>query len=250
MNGIGKESTEFVVVTGGNGGIGRAIAKHLAEQGLSLVLCTRDKNDLFANWASELAEAHNVRIDLMEFDFRNSIDVKAASMSLVKNYKVAGLVNCAGMPFGATILMTKIEDLREIIEVNFINQVLFTQYILKGMCSNKKGSIVNIASMSGINADAGTLAYGSSKAALIFFTKVAAAESGKYGVRVNAVCPGAIDTEMLRQMNEVALDRLKLRSAMGRVGTPVEVATTVGFLLSDASSYISGEVLQINGGQG
>jgi 3-oxoacyl-[acyl-carrier protein] reductase len=104
--------------------------------------------------------------------------------------------------------------------------------------------------MSGINADAGTLAYGSSKAALIFFTKVAAAESGKYGVRVNAVCPGAIDTEMLRQMNEVALDRLKLRSAMGRVGTPVEVATTVGFLLSDASSYISGEVLQINGGQG
>jgi 3-oxoacyl-[acyl-carrier protein] reductase len=250
MNEVGKESKEFVIVTGANGGIGRAIAKHLAEQGLNLVLCTRDKNDPFAIWTSELAEVHNVRIDLMEFDFRNSVDVKTASMSLVKNYKVVGLVNCAGMPFGATILMTKIEDLREVIEVNFINQVLFTQNILKGMCSNKKGSIVNIASMSGINTDAGTLAYGSSKAALIFFTKVAAAESGRYGERVNAVCPGAIDTDMLKQMSEAALEKLKLRSAMARVGTPVEVATTVGFLLSDASSYISGEVIQINGGQG
>jgi 3-oxoacyl-[acyl-carrier protein] reductase len=102
--------------------------------------------------------------------------------------------------------------------------------------------------MSALNADPGTLAYGASKAALVHFTKVAAAESGRFGVRVNAVCPGPIDTEMLMEMNDQALNKLKSKVALGRVGTPDEVASAVHFLISDKSAYISGEVMRINGG--
>jgi 3-oxoacyl-[acyl-carrier protein] reductase len=145
--------------------------------------------------------------------------------------------------------MTKIEDLKTILDVNFTHQVLFTQQILRTMCSRKRGSIVNIASMSALNADAGTLAYGASKAALIHFTRVAAAESGKFGVRVNAVSPGAIETEMLNLMDDVALEKLRARSALMRFGKPEEVASAVLFLISDESSYISGEIMKINGGE-
>jgi 3-oxoacyl-[acyl-carrier protein] reductase len=243
-----QNESKYVVVTGANGGIGRAISKRLAQESYSLILCVREENESFSNWALSLSEKHKIEVHVVCFDFKFPERVKNASINLARNYDVFALINCAGMPFGATTLLTKIEDLRIVFEVNFINQVLFTQQILKAMCSRKKGSIVNVASMSALNADAGTLAYGASKAALVHFTKVAAAESGRFGVRVNAVCPGPIDTEMLMEMNDQALNKLKSKVALGRVGTPDEVASAVHFLISDESAYISGEVMRINGG--
>ncbi len=239
---------EFVVITGANGGIGKSISKHLARHGYSLILCAREKNEDLTFWASHLENSYGVRVQLFYFDFSNAQDVKEISVAIAREYSVSSLVNCAGMPYGATTLMTKIEDLKTVLDVNFTHQVLFTQQILKSMYARKKGSIVNIASMSGLNADAGTLAYGASKAALIHFTKVAAAESGRFGVRVNAVCPGAIETEMLNLMDSVSLEKLSTRSALMRLGKPEEVAAAVLFLISEASSYISGEILKINGG--
>ncbi len=240
---------EYVVVTGANGGIGRCVSMHLARHGYSLILCTRANNADFTSWATDLQTDYGIDVQFVHFDFSKAQDVKEASISIAKKYKISSLVNCAGIPFGATILMTKIEDLKTILDVNFTHQVLFTQQILRTMCSRKRGSIVNIASMSALNADAGTLAYGASKAALIHFTRVAAAESGKFGVRVNAVSPGAIETEMLNLMDDVALEKLRARSALMRFGKPEEVASAVLFLISDESSYISGEIMKINGGE-
>ena len=240
---------EFVVVTGANGGIGKSVSNHLARHGYSLILCTREKNDDFASWASHLQNAYGVHVQLVHFDFSKAQDVREASTAIAAKYKVSSLINCAGVPYGATTLMTKIEDLKTVLDVNFTHQVLFTQQILKSMYARKKGSIVNVASMSALNADAGTLAYGASKAALIHFTKVAAAESGRFGVRINAVCPGAIETEMLNLMDSVSLEKLRTRSALMRIGKPEEVASAVLFLISDDSSYISGEILKINGGE-
>jgi 3-oxoacyl-[acyl-carrier protein] reductase len=222
---------------------------HLARHGYSLILCTRANNADFTSWATDLQTDYGIDVQFVHFDFSKAQDVKEASISIAKKYKISSLVNCAGIPFGATILMTKIEDLKTILDVNFTHQVLFTQQILRTMCSRKRGSIVNIASMSALNADAGTLAYGASKAALIHFTRVAAAESGKFGVRVNAVSPGAIETEMLNLMDDVALEKLRARSALMRFGKPEEVASAVLFLISDESSYISGEIMKINGGE-
>ena len=241
--------SEYVVVTGANGGIGRCVSGHLASHGYSLILCTREQNDDFASWATSLQKDYGVDVQFVHFDFSKAQEVKEASIAITKKYRISSLVNCAGMPFGATTLMTKIEDLKTVLDVNFTHQVLFTQQILKTMCSNRRGSIVNVASMSAFNADAGTLAYGASKAALVHFTKVAAAESGRFGVRVNAVSPGAIDTEMLNLMDDVALEKLRDRSASMRFGRPEEVASVVLFLISDESSYISGEILKINGGE-
>jgi len=244
-----EDSPEFVVVTGANGGIGKSVANYLANRGYSLILCTRERNESFAAWASQLEKDYDIHVQLIHFDFSISKDVRDASIELSRKYKIISLINCAGMPFGATTLMTKIEDLKIILDVNFTHQVLFTQQILKSMYACKKGSIVNVVSMSALNADSGTLAYGASKAAMIHFTKVAAAESGRFGVRVNAVCPGVIDTKMLNHMDNLALDRLKTKTALMRVGKPEEVASAVWFLISDESSYISGEILKINGGE-
>jgi 3-oxoacyl-[acyl-carrier protein] reductase len=241
--------TDFVVITGANGGLGQSIANALAIKGYSLILCTRKRDDDFQAWASRIANLNGIQVEFMNFDFQHPSEVKAASGFLVKTYKIYGLVNCAGMPFGSTILMTKVDDLRMILEVNFINQVLFSQPILRLMCKQKSGSIVNISSMSSLMSQSGTFAYGASKSAMNHFTKVAAAETGRFGVRVNAICPGLVQTNMLKEMDPEALLKLVEKSALSRVATPEEIASLVCFLISPESSYISGEVIKINGGE-
>ena len=242
-------NSKTALVTGANGGIGSEIAIELAKNGINLVLCARSITKEWEEWSQQLAEKENITVKLYQFDFTDQESVSSAAKSILGKHKVDFLVNCAGMPFGATVAMTRIDDLRLVLNVNFVNQVLFTQYFLKGMYSRRFGVIVNIASMSGLNSENGTLAYGASKAALLHFTKVLATESGKYGVRVNAVCPGAIQTKMLDSMDKAALEKLLSESALGRVGRPTEVAQTVEFLSSDSSSYLSGQAIQLNGGQ-
>jgi 3-oxoacyl-[acyl-carrier protein] reductase len=241
-------NSKTALITGANGGIGREIAVELATKGLNLVLCTRSINKEWKEWTQQLAKKENVTVKLYQFDFTNQESVSLAAKSILGEHKVDYLVNCAGMPFGATVAMTRIDDLRLVLNVNFVNQVLFTQYFLKGMYSRRNGVIVNIASMSGLNSENGTLAYGASKAALLHFTKVLATESGRFGVRVNAICPGAIQTKMLDSMEKVAHEKIVSQSALGRVGRPTEVAQTVQFLISDSSSYLSGQAIQLNGG--
>lgn len=244
-----KYRSKAAVITGANGGIGKSIAVELASHGMNLILCTRQSSHEWENWINSLKATYTIEIQTIQFDFAEQNEVREAAKQIAKNNTVDYLVNCAGIPFGATVLMTRIEDLRKVMDLNFVNQVLFTQYFIKSMYSRKNGAVVNIASMSGKRSGIGTLAYGSSKAALIHLTRVLASESGKYGVRVNAICPGAIQTKMLDAMDQEPLDKLISDSALGRVGLPSEVAKVVEFLLSDSSSYISGQAIHVNGGE-
>jgi|LauGreSuBDMM15SN_2_FD.fasta_scaffold01419_4 3-oxoacyl-[acyl-carrier protein] reductase len=249
INDSDRYRLKTAVITGANGGIGRSTAIELAAKGMNLILCTRQNNPEWEFWGNELSTKYGIEVNCFQFDFANEDEVRNIAREINRDYKIDYLVNCAGMPFGATVLMTRLEDLQRVLNVNFVNQVLFTQYFVKSMYSQKFGVVVNIASMSGLGAEIGTFAYGASKAALIHFTKVLASESGKFGVRVNAICPGVIQTNMLASMDPRALEKQVAHSAEGRIGLPHEVAQTVEFLISDSSSYISGQSIILNGGE-
>jgi 3-oxoacyl-[acyl-carrier protein] reductase len=145
--------------------------------------------------------------------------------------------------------MTTMDRLREVFEVNFFSQFLFSQYIVKLMIRQKGGSIVYISSSAAIDANSGRSAYGASKAALICLTKVMAAELAEHGIRVNAIAPGITETDMVAQsMSQDIIDETVAHTMLKRMGRPVDIANTALFLASDLSSYITGQVIRTDGG--
>ena len=165
------------------------------------------------------------------------------------NQKIDVLVNTAGIAHGGFFQMTPISKIKEVFDINLFAQMEIIQLIMKVMMKNQKGSIINLASVLGIDITAGSCAYGVSKAALIAFTKTLAAEYAKYNIRINAVAPGLIDTDMAKLMEEGAKERLLGQSAMHRLGKPDEVADLVLYLASDRSSFINGQIIRVDGGK-
>ena len=164
------------------------------------------------------------------------------------NDYIAILVNNAGIEHGALLMFTKMSDLRRVFQVNYFAQVQITQYIAKLMSAHHSGSIILMSSILGMNASAGTTAYGASKAAVISFTKTAAAELANMGIRVNAIAPNVVDTDMGRKMDERTLNMLMSNTDLQRIATPDEIAKVALFLASDESSYITGQVIRVDGG--
>lgn len=144
--------------------------------------------------------------------------------------------------------MTPISKISEEFEVNFFSQLQFSQSIARLMVRAKTGSIINMASVSGLLGDLGTISYGSSKAALMYATKTMARELGEFNVRVNAIAPSVTKTDMLDQMEAGARDRMILSTALKRPAEVIEVANVALFLASDLSSYVTGQTLRVDGG--
>lgn len=163
---------------------------------------------------------------------------------------VDGLVNIAGMVHNGLFHMTTIDAMKEVFEVNFFSQILITQYISKIMMKNKSGSIVNISSIAGMDGNQGQIAYSSSKAALIGATKTLSIELGQYGIRVNSIAPGVIMTDMTKALPQEKFDALVQKAKIPRAGLPEEVANVLLYLISDASKYVTGQVLRVDGGIG
>ena len=169
---------------------------------------------------------------------------------VVARRRIDILLNIAGMTEDSLFSMTAMKSMRRVFEINFFAQMLVTQYVSKLMIRQKFGSIINVSSITAIDGNAGQISYGSSKAALIGATKTLASELGDHGIRVNAVAPGVVTTDMTASIPAESFARLCSRIPMGRAGAPAEVAGVLLFLASDLSSYVTGQVLRIDGGIG
>ena len=151
-----------------------------------------------------------------------------------------------GIPGGSLTEMTSIKSLREIFEINFFSQIKVIQLLLRLLKKSKNGSIINIGSISGLFAERGNLAYGSSKAALMFATKIMAKEFSVYNIRVNSIAPTVTETDMLKKMDENAKDKLLKDANLKKPLSPMDVANKALYLASDETINISGQIIEIN----
>ena len=237
------------IITGSNRGIGKAVLETFAENGADIFACVRKESDEFSNVTARLSEKTGVSITPVYFDLAESEQVKSGIKSILSSKKqIDILVNNAGVATGSFFQMTPMKDLKNLFEVNFFSQILFTQGISRYMSRFKTGSIINIASTAGLIGDAGTTSYGSSKAALMFVTKTMATEFGVMNIRVNAIAPSITKTDMFDQMDDKARNKLIESSALKRPAEAAEVANVALFLASDLSSFITGQVLRVDGG--
>lgn len=238
-----------VLITGANGGIGRALVEKYAENGYNILANIRCENEAFSNFSENIENKYNVKVKQLVFDVTDELQVKQAIKDLVKaNITIDVLINNAGVAHGGLLQMTPIGDIKKVFDVNYFSVVLITQLISRMMAKSGGGSIINIASVAGIDLEAGNCAYGASKAALIAFTKTASKELAKYRIRVNAIAPGLTDTAMAKLMNEDAGNEMKNRTAMKRLSEPKEIADAVFYIGSEQATFITGQVLRVDGG--
>lgn len=242
-------SNKTVLVTGANRGIGLAIAEAFAQAGANLIVHSRSQTEAFAESMLALAARYKVAVEHVIFDMTDTPAMKGAiNAALPPGRKIDVLVNNAGIAHGGLFQMTPVSVVRSVFDVNFFAQLELTQLMVRRMSRQKAGAIVNIGSIAGLDLAAGNVAYGVSKAALMAFTQTLAAEVGSMGVRVNAVAPGLVDTEMATQMEKKAGTEMIQNSAMKRLATVEEIAQVVLFLASDAASFVNGQVIPVNGG--
>ncbi len=234
---------QIAVVTGGARGIGLAIGEWFLAHDYDVALLDNDPDTLAAT---------KVRLDVLAVgcDVSDPASVDAAAAAVMAKWgRVDALVNNAGVAVFKPALETSFAEWRHVLGTNLDGAFLCSQAFGAIMVAQKSGAIVNIASISGLRASTLRVAYGTSKAAIIALTKQYAVEFGNYGVRVNAVCPGPVETEMAKLVHSVAIRSDYYDTVpMGRYGTVEEMANVVGFLCSDAASFVNGQALANDGG--
>ena len=242
---------KVAVITGCNRGIGKSILIKFAEQGAEIFACSRKEDKKFSDFCLELSKKSKTKIHNVFFDLNKAEEMRVA-LSKIKEIseKVNILVNNAGTIQTSLFQMTKIEDMRKTFEINFFATFLFSQYIVKLMIKNKsQSSIINISSSAAIEANQGRSAYASSKSALITLSKVMSKELSNFNIRVNAIAPGLTNTDMMQKStSKKYLSETINRTSQKRVAEPEEIANSVLFLASDLSSYINGQIIQVDGG--
>lgn len=239
---------KYALVTGGSRGIGKAVCIELAKKGIPVII-NYQSDSAAAQEVKNLVEAEGAEASLMRFDVGIKEETDAALLKWEEQHPddyIAYLVNNAGIRRDSLIFMMSDENWHDVIKVALDGFFYVTRRLLPRMMMRRHGGrIVNMASLSGIKGMAGQVNYSAAKAALIGATKALAQETASRNVTVNAVAPGFIETDMTR---ELPAEELKKLIPMNRFGKPEEVASLVGFLLSDRAAYITGEVISINGG--
>lgn len=238
------------VITGTLQGIGKATLEFFVSNGANVWACAQRETDEFENYCKELELKYQVWVKPIYFDLTNADEIKTAIKSIQSDKQpIDALVNIAGMARDAIFHMVSMDTLKLVFEVNFFSQILFSQYITKLMLRNpSSSSVVFVSSISAIDGNAGQLAYSSSKAALLGAMKTMSKELASKGIRVNAVAPGVIDTDMNKVVAQEVIDEKIKTMDIKRLGSPSEVASTIAFLASDLSKHITGQVIRIDGG--
>jgi len=238
---------KYALVTGGSRGIGRAICLKLSEMGYP-VLVNYQSNQVAAEETKSLIAQNGGTADLLPFDVSSAEDVDKALNHWMENHPedyIAILINNAGIRQDTMMVFMQNQQWDEVINTNLNGFFYVTRRLLKDMITKRYGRIINIVSLSGLKGVSGQTNYSATKAALIGATKSLAQEVSVRKVTVNAVAPGFITTDMTKDLDEKTL---KAMIPAGRFGQPEEVAELVGFLASENASYITGEVVSINGG--
>ena len=238
------------IITGANRGIGLAIMQSFATQGANIWACARAENKGFSAEINKLATQHDVEITPIYFDFDDADAVKQAAKDIIRAKKpIDIIVNNAGIIDTASFMMTSMDKVRHMLEINFVAQMAFTQPLVRTMARQKSGSIINISSSSAIEANEGRTGYAASKSAMITATRVMSRELGQLNIRVNAIAPGLTETDMMRGSTpDDILDSTLQRVSLRRVAEPSEIANVALFLASDMSSYVTGQTLSVDGG--
>ena len=235
------------LVTGASQGIGRACALELARAGATVALAARNQSRL-AEVAAEIAAAGGQAAPFA-LNVASEESIKAGARAVLERFgKIEILVNNAGITRDGLMLRMKRADWDDVLATNLTGAFLLTQALLSPMLKNRWGRIVNITSVVGRTGQTGQANYAASKAGLIGFTRSLAREVASRGITANAVAPGYIETPMTAALDEKLRAAMMAQIPLGRPGTDADVAHAVAFLASDAAGYITGQVLDVNGG--
>ena len=239
---------KVVLVTGATRGIGKQIAITFAKEGYDVAINYRKENEELENTKKEI-EANGVKCLAVQGDVSNFEDCERFVKEIIEEYgRIDVLVNNAGITKDTLLMRMKKEEFEQVIDVNLVGTFNVTKNVISYMIKARSGRIINISSVVGVSGNAGQTNYSASKAGIIGFTKSLAKEVASRNINVNAVAPGFIETDMTNVLKDEVKEAISKQIPLSRMGTANDVANAVKFLASDDSSYITGQVINIDGG--
>lgn len=243
---------ETLIITGSNRGIGQSILLKFAEFGCKrIIACARKHTETFEYFINDIANKYGIDISPVYFDLSSQEETKSAVKQIRQliDFKNVVLVNCAGcLSEHLRFNMQPIENSKRLFEVDYWGQVYFTQLLSRHMQKHRNGNIIFISSISSFEGFFSSFDYCAAKAAINVTVKQMARELGRLNIRVNAVAPGLIETDMIKSSSQESFDLIKQGIMLGRLGKKEEVANTVAFLASNLATYITGQIVRCDGG--
>ncbi|RQP97711.1 MULTISPECIES: 3-oxoacyl-ACP reductase FabG [Burkholderia] len=242
-----KLKDKVAVITGAAAGIGQATARKFASEGATVILCDRATEAVEQEASSLRSEGYKAAG--YSLDVTDRVGIEALAADVVEKFgRIDILVNNAGITLDAKVTRMTEEQFDRVIDVNLKGVFNCTQAVIGAMLEQQSGVILNASSVVGIYGNFGQTNYAASKFGVVGFTKTWARELGPKGIRVNAVCPGFIETDILKTMPEKVLDGFRSNCWQRRLGSPKEIANVYAFLASDDASFINGEAIEVSGG--
>lgn len=239
---------KIAFITGATRGIGKQIAITLAKSGYDVAINYRTENEELENTKKEIEE-NNVKCLAVKGDVSSFEDCEKCVKEIIEEFgKIDVLVNNAGITRDTLLMRMKKEDFESVIDVNLIGTFNVTKNVINYMMKARSGRIINISSVVGVSGNSGQTNYSASKAGIIGFTKSLAKEVGLRGILVNAVAPGFIETQMTDVLKDEIKEEIAKTIPLKRMGVAQDVANVVKFLASEESSYITGQVIHVDGG--
>jgi len=240
-------SNKTAIITGANKGIGKATVELFLNQHATVWACSGKKNN---NKLDYLIKNFKNKLNIINFDFANLDEVKVAANTIInESDSIDILVNNAGVIHSSLFEMTKIQDMKNLFDINFFSQLYFIQILIKKLKKSNNASIINISSTAALDPFEGRISYSASKSAFLTFSKILSKELGRYKIRVNSIAPGLTNTELMKNSHsETIIEQTIDKTTLKKIAQPLDIANAILFFASEMSSHITGQNLRIDGG--